>query len=143
MAVEDAARFLEFDRANLRKHLALLAFTRKTRKSWDQLAAEVGGARDEKREKSVVARIERLQRSQRAAIAAQARALQPLNEKSAVAGEHDTNLHFLADEYPTAVVSAASGDPGPLQELRAEMDRNEQKISAWLDKLRAPAATAK
>jgi hypothetical protein len=107
---------------------------KKTRASWDAAETQLAG----KDRKAAVARIERLQKAQRGAIAAQAKILQPLNEKSYVAGEHDTNLHFLADEYPTAVISALGGDQGPLGEVRAEMDRNQQKISAWLDQLRGP-----
>jgi hypothetical protein len=133
-SAEDRARFADYDRANLRKHLALLAFVKKTRATWDKAAADLTGKAD------APARVEKLQKAQRAAIAGQARALQALaagGERSFVTGDHDTNLHYLADEYPTSVISAAAGDPGPLAEVRAEMDRNEKKISSWLDELAA------
>jgi hypothetical protein len=133
---EDRARFADYDRANLRKHLALLAFVQKARAAWDQAAIDWQGKAD------APARVEKLQKAQRAAIAAQARALQALaagGERSFITGDHDTNLHFLADEYPTSVISAAAGDPAPLTEVRGEMDRNEKKISSWLQELR-PAA---
>ena len=85
------------------------------------------------------AKILKLQQSQRQPIARQAealRALDPDGDRSFITGDHDTNLHYLADEYPAAIIGALSGDKEPLAEVRTEMDKVTQKIEAYLTELR-------
>jgi hypothetical protein len=112
----------------MRRHLGLMAFVKKTRARYDQIAAGAKG-------KAGVAKIEKLQASLRASVASQAdalHALDPDGSKSQVTGDHDTNLHYIADEYPAALIGSLSGDPGPIQELRTEMDKLDKKIEAYL-----------
>jgi hypothetical protein len=117
-----------FDKANMRRHLALVTFVKKTRARYDEAAASAKG-------KPGITKIEKLQNSLSASIASQAealRALDPDGSKSRVTGDHDTNLHYIADEYPAALVGLLSGDPGPIQELRGEMDKLQTRIESYL-----------
>jgi hypothetical protein len=140
---EDPTRFLAFDRQNLRRHVALLGFARKARAQLEQAARQQQG------NKAGAKRILALQASQQRSIAAQVQvlhAMDPQNDRSYLTPEHETNLHYLADEYPAAIIGELSGDPGPLAELRTEMDRVEKKIEDWLKQVRqadAPAGAAR
>jgi hypothetical protein len=117
-----------FDRANMRRHVALLTFVKQTRARYDQAAAGAKG-------KAGIARIEKMQTGLTSAVAAQAKALQALDPeggRSALSGDHDTNLHYIEDEYPAALVGLLSGDPGPIAELRGEMDKVQARMEAYL-----------
>jgi hypothetical protein len=135
---EDPGRFAAFDRENLRRHVALLAFARKARAQFEK-AARQQQAKKGKAASDGAARILALQASQRSAIAAQTQALHtmdPQGDKSYLTPDHETNLQYLADEYPAAVIGALNGDPDPLAELRTEMDKVEKKIEDWLKQVR-------
>jgi hypothetical protein len=118
-----------FDRDRAAEHRALLAFVEETRAQLDAAATKLKGKRDAAR------RLERLQATQQPAIAARTRALQaldPTGDRSHLTPEHETNLNFVADEYPAALIGSLAGDPAPLAEIRAEMDRVRKRIEAWL-----------
>jgi hypothetical protein len=123
-----------YDSIHVDEHRALLAFVKKTRARYDQAATQLRG-----RPASVGARrIEQLQASQQRSIGAQIDALQgldPTGSQSSLTADHGTNLNFLADEYPAAIIGALAGDPQPLEEIRAEMDRHQQNIQSALQNL--------
>ena len=137
---EDPGRFVAFDRENLRRHVALLTFARKARAQFEKAAhQQQGKKRKGKGMPDGATRILALQASQRSAIAAQTQALHtldPQGDKSYLTTDHETNLQYLADEYPAAVIGALNGDPDPLAELRTEMDKVEKKIEDWLKQVR-------
>jgi hypothetical protein len=113
--------------------VALLAFARKARAQLEKAARQQQGKRGGDRP------ILALQASQQKAITAQTQALHtmdPQGDRSYLTAAHETNLQYLADEYPAAIVGALNGDPGPLDELRTEMDKVEKKIEDWLKQVR-------
>jgi hypothetical protein len=127
-------RQMEFDRSKLAEHRALLAFVKKLRSQLDRAGARLKGKPNAAR------RIEQLQAAQQPALEKQIAALQamdPTSDRSHVTADHATNLNFLTDEYPAALIGALSGDPHPLQEIRAELARHEQAIEQWLAQLPA------
>jgi hypothetical protein len=123
-----------YDTIHVDEHRALLSFVKKTRARFDQAAAQLRG-----RPASVGARrIEELQTSQLRAISARIDELQgldPTGSQSALTADHGTNLNFLADEYPAAIIGALAGDPEPLDEIRAEMDLHQENIQLALQRL--------
>jgi hypothetical protein len=132
-AAEDPGRFVAFDRENLRRHVALLAFARKARAQLEKAARQQQGSKAGS--KHVLA----LQASQQKSIAAQAQALHtmdPEGNRSYLTAAHETNLQYLGDEYPAAIIGALNGDLEPLAELRTEMDKVEKQIEDWLRQVR-------
>jgi hypothetical protein len=130
-AAQDMQRVRQqrFDREKAAEHRALLAFVEQARAQLDDAAARLKGKRDAAR------RLERLQATQRPAIAARTQALQaldPTGQRSHLTPAHETNLNFVADEYPAALIGALAGDPQPLAEVRAEMERVRKEMEAWL-----------
>jgi hypothetical protein len=133
LAAEEQARLMKFDRARLPKHAALLAFTKKTRAQLDAAASKLKG------QPGARAQVEKLAASQRKAIEAQGKALQKIDPKggnSNITNDHDQSLQLLANEYPAAIIAALGGDERPLAEARAELDKREKKIEAWLAELK-------
>ena len=133
----EAARFMKFDRANLARHQALLAFVKKTRARYDEAAIKLKG------KPNGIAAIEKLQKAQQKAIEAQQkalRALDPDGTRSRLTGNHELNLNYLLDEYPANVVGLLAGDEHPLAEVRSEMDEHQKKIEDWIAELKRPAA---
>lgn len=129
LAAQERARLIKFDRSKLPRHTALLTFTRKTRAQLDAAAAKLEG------KPGAAAQLQKLVLSQRKAIAAQAKALEAIDPKggnSNITNDHDTTLQLLAADYPTALGASLEGDPKPLADVRAELDRRQAKIEAWL-----------
>jgi hypothetical protein len=123
-----------YDTIHVEDHRALLSFVKRTRARYDQAAAQLRG----RPAASAARRIEQLQASQRRAISERIDELQgldPTGSQSALTADHGTNLNFLADEYPAAIIGALAGDPEPLDELRAEMDRHQDNIQFALQRL--------
>jgi hypothetical protein len=138
-AAEDPGRFVAFDRENLRRHVALLAFARKARAQLEKAARQQQG------NKAGAKQILALQASQQKSIAAQTQALHtmdPEGDRSYLTAAHETNLQYLGDEYPAAIIGALNGDLAPLTELRTEMDKVEKKIEDWLRQVRQADARA-
>jgi hypothetical protein len=133
-AAEEQARLLKFDKGKMPKHLALLAFEKKTRKALDDAAEKLQGKPDARDQ------LAKLVASQRKAIEAQAkilRAMDPQGGNSNIATDHDVSLNSLANDYPEAIVASFQGDPKPLVAARAELDKREKKITSWLDQLKS------
>jgi hypothetical protein len=129
LAEQEKVRLRKFDQSNLPKHIALLAFEKKTRKELDDLAEKVKGKPD------AAAQIEKLSQKQRKAIEAQGKALQkidPTGGNSNIGTDHDVSLNLLANDYPAALAAAAAGDEKPLADARKELDKRLQKMDAWL-----------
>ncbi len=133
-AAEARARLVQFDKGKLAKHVALLAFERKTRQALDQAAEKLNGKLD------AADQLKKLASSQKKAIDTQAtglRALDPQGGNSFIAGDHDVVLHLLANDYPAAILAFFQGQTKALAEARAELDKRDAKISAWLEEVKA------
>jgi hypothetical protein len=134
LAAEEQARLLKFDKSKMPKHLALLAFEKKTRKALDDAAEKFKGKPD------AVDQIKKVAVSQRKAIEAQAkllRAMDPQGGNSNIGTDHDVSLDFLANAYPEAIAAAFQGDGKPLADVRAELDKREKKIASWLAEVKS------
>jgi hypothetical protein len=134
LAAQEKARVMKFDKSKIAKHAALLAFIKKARKQLDDAAARVKGKPD------AAAAIGKLQASMRKPLEAQAKALRSIDPKggnSNITTDHDVSLNYLANDYPEAIAASFAGDEKPLQELRAEMDKRQQKVESYLTELRA------
>jgi len=133
LAADEKARLIKFDKSKLPKHQAFFAFEQKTRQALDQAAEKLNGKLDAEDQLKKVAN------SQRKGIEAQAAALRALDPKggsSNIGTDHDVILNLLANDYPEAILEFFAGKTKPLAEIRAEMDKREKKISAWLDELK-------
>jgi hypothetical protein len=131
---EERARVMKFDKSKMPKHVALQAFEQKTRQALDEAASKLNGEID------ATEQLKKLAVSQRKAIDKEIdglRTMDPQGDSSAIAADHDVILHLLATDYPRAIVSFFQGQTKPLAEVRAEMDKRESKISAWLDELKS------
>ena len=133
LAADEKARLIKFDKSKLPKHQAFFAFEQKTRQALDQAAEKLNGKLDAEDQ------LKKLANSQRKGIEAQAAALRALDPKggsSNIGTDHDVILNLLANDYPDAILQFFVGKTKPLAEIRAEMDKREKKISAWLDELK-------
>ncbi len=134
LAGEEQARLMKFDKSKLPKHLALFAFEKKTRQTLDQTVEKLNGKLD------AADQLKKLATSQRKAIESQAqglRAMDPKGGSSNIGTDHDVILNLLANDYPEAIVAFFEGQTKPLAEVRAEMDKREKKIGAWLEELKS------
>jgi hypothetical protein len=134
LAAQEEARLLKFDRAKLPQHKALLAFAKKSRAQLDAAAAQAKGKPNGR------ALIQKVVNAQRKPLEAQGKVLQKLDPKggsSNITTDHEMNLQLLTDSYPAALMGALDGDAQPLVEVRAELDKRQQKIESWLQKVQA------
>jgi hypothetical protein len=134
LAAEEKARLIKFDKSKLPKHLALLAFEKKTRETLDQAAERLNGKID------AADQLKKVATSQRKAIESQAavlRAMDPKGGSSAIGTDHDVVLNLVATDDPEAILAFFEGQTKPLAEVRAEMDKREKKITAWLEEVKA------
>jgi hypothetical protein len=134
LAAEEKARLLKFDKSKMPKHLALLAFEKKTRKALDDAAEKLKGKPD------APDQLNKLVASQRKAIEAQTkilRAMDPQGGNSNIATDHDVSLDLLANAYPEAIAASFQGDGKPLADLRVEIDKREKKITSWLAEVKS------
>ncbi len=134
LAAAEKERLLKFDKSKLAKHQALVAFETKTRQALEQAVTKLNGELDASDQ------LKKLSASQQKAIDAQATALRAMDPKggnSNIATDHDVILQLLGHDYPAAIVSFFQGQTKPLAEVRAEVDRREKKISAWLEEVKA------
>jgi len=133
LAAEERARLMKFDKSKMPKHLALFAFEKKTRQALDQAAEKLNGKLDAEDQ------LKKLATSQRKAIETQAqslRAMDPKGGSSNIGTDHDVVLNLLANDYPEAIVAFFQGQTKPLAEVRAEVDKREKKIGAWLEEVK-------
>jgi len=133
LAAQEQARLIKFDRAKLPKHVALLAFVKKTRAQLDDAATKLKG------KPNAPAQLQKLVAGQRKALVAQGKLLEAIDPKggnSNITNDHDQNLQLLAHDYPAAIEVSFSGDEKPLADARAELDKRQAKIEAWLTELK-------
>jgi len=126
-------RLRKFDKTKLATHLALLAFEKKTRKTFDDAATGLKGKPD------AAAQMEKIADKQRKAIEAQAqilRKMDPTGGNSNIGTDHDVSLNVLANDYPAGLAAAAAGDEAPLAEASKELDKRFKKMEAWLDEVK-------
>jgi hypothetical protein len=129
LAAQEQARLLKFDKARLPKHVALMAFVKKTRAQLDAAATNLKG------KPNAAAQLQKLVAGQRKAIVAQGKVLEAIDPKggnSNITNDHDQNLQLLAHDYPAAIEASFNGDDKALVDLRAELDKRMAKIEAWL-----------
>ena len=128
-AAEAKSRLMQFDFSKLDKHQALFAFEKETRAALDKALVKLNGKLDADDQ------IKKLAASQQKSIESQAdaiRAMDPTGTGSGISKDHDVILNLLVFEYPSAIIHFFRGQTKPLAEVRAEMDKREEKISAWL-----------
>ena len=138
-AAAEEARLLKFDKSKLAKHLALLDFEKKTRQALDQAAEKLNGKLD------AADQLKKVAASQRKAIekeAAGLRAMDPKGGNSNIGTDHDVVLNLLANDYPEAIVAFFEGQTKPLAEVRAEVDKREKKMTAWLEEVKKDSGKA-
>jgi hypothetical protein len=134
LATAEHDRLLKYDRSKLPLHTQVFAFITKTRAAWDALEPKLGG--DKARAKAAV---EKLAGGQRAGIVAMGKKMATIDPKggnSNVTTDYDVMLNALANDYPEALVASLDGDPKPLAEQKAELDKRTKKISDWLAELK-------
>jgi hypothetical protein len=132
-AAAEKARLLKFDKSKLSKHLALLDFERKTRRELDQAALKLNGKID------AADQFKKLVASQRKGLEKQAAALRALDPKGGntlIGTDHDVYLNLLSADYPAAILDFFEGKIKPLAEVRAELNKREKKMTAWLDEVK-------
>ncbi|HEX4405341.1 MAG TPA: hypothetical protein VH560_10965 [Polyangia bacterium] len=134
LALEEHDRLLKYDRSKLPLHTQVFAFITKTRAAWDALEPKLGG--DKAKAK---ADVEKLAGGQRAGIVAMGKKMATIDPKggnSNVTTDYDVMLNALANDYPEALVASLDGDPKPLAEQKAELDKRTKKIGDWLAELK-------
>jgi hypothetical protein len=132
LAAEEKARLMKFDKAKLPKHKALFAFEQKTRKALDEAVEKLNGKLD------AADQLKKIAGAQRKPIEAQAkllRSMDPQGGSSNIGTDHDVYLNLLANDYPEAILAFFEGQTKPLADVRAELDKREKKMSAWIDEL--------
>jgi hypothetical protein len=133
LADEESSRLRKFDKSKLPKHLALLAFEKKTRKELDDAAEKLKGKPD------AAAQLDKVSQKQRKGIEAEGkilRTMDPTGGNSNIGTDHDVSLNLLANDYPAALAAAMAGDEKPLAEVRAELDKRTKKMESWLDEIK-------
>jgi hypothetical protein len=134
LAAEEKARLMKFDKAKLPKHQALFAFEKKTRAALDEAVEKLNGKLD------AADQLKKLAGAQHKPIEAQAkilRTMDPQGGNSNIGTDHDVYLNLLANDYPEAILAFFEGQTKPLADVRAELDKREKKMAAWLEELSA------
>jgi hypothetical protein len=129
-------RLIKYDRTKLPLHAATWAFITKTRASYDSLEKKLSDVGDKQKAKVDV---EKLAGSLRPGIVAAGKKMATIDPKggnSNVTTDYDVMLNSLANDYPNAVAEAIDGQPSPLQDERAELDKRTKKITEWLAELK-------
>lgn len=132
-AAAEKARLLKFDKSKLSKHMALLTFEKKTRQALDQAALKLNGKID------AADQLKKLVASQRKGLEKQAAALRALDPKGGntfIGTDHDVYLNLLSADYPAAILDFFEGKTKPLAEIRAELNKREKKMTAWLEEVK-------
>ena len=137
LATAEHDRLVKYDRSKLPLHTQVFAFITKTRAAWDALEPKLDAGGDKDKAKAAV---EKLAGGQRAGIVAMGKKMATIDPKggnSNVTTDYDVMLNALANDYPEALVASIDGDPKPLVEQKAELDKRTKKIGDWLAELRA------
>jgi hypothetical protein len=136
LAAEENARLIKYDRTKLPLHTQVWAFITKTRGQYDALEKKLAGASDKTKAK---VEIEKLALQLRPAIVATGKKMATIDPKggnSNITTDYDVMLNSLANDYPEALAASVDGDPKPLEEQKAELDKRSKKITDWLAALK-------
>jgi len=136
LAADEHERLVKYDRSKLPLHNQVFAFITKTRGQYDALEKKVAGESDKEKAKTEV---EKLAGSLRASIVATGKKMATIDPQvgnSHVTTDYDVMLNALANDYPEAMVASLGGDPKPLEEQKAELDKRTKKITEWLGELK-------
>jgi hypothetical protein len=136
LAKEEHERLIKYDRSKLPLHLQTFTFITKTRERYDALEKKLAGSPDKMKAK---VEIEKTAGSLRPSIVAAGKKMATIDPKggnSNVTTDYDVMLNSLANDYPNAVAEAIDGQPSPLQDERAELDKRTKKITEWLAELK-------
>jgi hypothetical protein len=135
LAAEERERLLKADRAKLPLHKQVFAFIGKTRAQYDALEKKNAGSGDKAQAKVAVEKLAGAQRASIEAMGKKMATIDPKGGNSNVTTDYDVMLNALANDYPAAMVASLDGDPKPLAEQKAELDKRTAKITAWLAEL--------
>jgi hypothetical protein len=136
LAGEEKQRLLKYDKTKLPLHTQVFAFIKKTRGQYDALEKKIAGASDKAKGKED---IEKLAGSLRAPIEATGKKMATIDPKggnSNVTTDYDVMLNALANDYPEAMVASLDGDPKPLEQQKAELDKRTKKVEDWLGEVK-------
>jgi hypothetical protein len=136
LAAAEETRLLKYDKTKLPLHTQVFTFIKKTRSQYDALEKKVGGSKDKGQ---AAAAVEKTRAGLEKSIVATGKKLQVIDPKggnSNVTTDYDVMLNALANDYPAALTAALGGDPAPLAEQKAELDKRTTKIETWLAAVR-------
>jgi hypothetical protein len=134
-AAEERERVLKYDRAKLALHTQVFGFITKSRGAWDALEEKLG--KDKAADKAAIDKLAAAQRPAIVAMAKKMATIDPQGGNSNVATDYDVMLNLLANDYPDAMVEKVEGDPKPLEEHKAELDKRIKKVSDYLAEVKA------
>ena len=121
LAFEERERKLHYDRDRMKDHRAVLKILIGARARYERARSEAAitaiKARWPETVEAVRRRIDRIDH---------------WRVNSNVLGDYDALLDALGEAYPAARIKFITGDRAPLQALRAELDRRQKAIDAWL-----------
>jgi hypothetical protein len=137
LAAAEQERLVKYDRGKLPLHTQVFAFITKTRAEDDKLEKKLVGSGDKEKAKTEVEKAAGAQRAGIVAMGKKMATIDPKGGNSNVTTDYDVMLNALANDYPVALEAAIDGDPKPLTEQKAELDRRTKKITDWLTELRA------
>lgn len=134
-AAEERERVLKYDRGKLALHTQVFGFITKSRGAWDALEEKLG--KDKAADKAAIDKLAAAQRPAIVAMAKKMATIDPQGGNSNVTTDYDVMLNLLANDYPDAMVEKVEGDPKPLEEHKAELDKRIKKVSDYLAEVKA------
>jgi hypothetical protein len=135
LAAEERERVLEYDRGKLALHTQVFGFITKSRGAWDALEQKLG--KDKASDKAAIDKLAAAQRPAIVAMAKKMATIDPQGGNSNVTTDYDVMLDLLANDYPDAMTEKVEGDPKPLEEHEAELDKRIKKVSDYLAEVKA------
>jgi hypothetical protein len=135
LAAEEHERVLKYDRGKLALHTQVFGFITKSRGAWDALEQKLG--KDKAADKAAIDKLAAAQRPAIVAMAKKMATIDPQGGNSNVTTDYDVMLNLLANDYPDAMTEKIEGDPKPLEEHKAELDKRIKKVSDYLAEVKA------
>ena len=136
LASEEKARLLKYDKTKLPMHTQVYASIKKTRGQYDALEKKIAGVSDKAKAKGEVEKLAGALQAPILATGKKMASIDPKGGNSNVVTDYDVMLNSLANDYPEALVKSIDGDPKPLAEQKAELDKRAKKIDGWLAELK-------
>jgi hypothetical protein len=136
LAADEKQRLLKYDKTKLPMHSQVYMAIKKTRGQYDALEKKIGAAPDKAKAKADVEKLAGTLQAPIQATAKKMASIDPKGGNSNVVTDYDVMLNSLANDYPEAMVKSIDGDPKPLAEQKAELDKREKKIDGWLAELK-------